>query len=71
MAKVPAKVPSPKRKVAASARISAGKDRSTWIRRRRKRLAHDGKCRDTAPKGETISARADPVTVPVTDIWTV
>ena len=34
-------------------------------------LAQDGKCRDTAPKGETISARADPVTVPVTDIWTV
>ena len=25
----------------------------------------------SAERGETISARADPVTVPVTDIWTV
>ena len=31
MAKVPAKVPSPKRKVAVSARIKAGKERRIWI----------------------------------------
>ena len=52
MAKVPAKVPSPKRKVAVSARIKAGKERRIWITILSIRRITAGNPKFAAPKGE-------------------
>ena len=68
MAKVPAKVPSPKRKVAVSARIKAGKERRIWITILSIRRITAGNPQFAAPKGESTRAKKMQSTVPVTDI---
>ena len=68
MAKVPANVPSPKRKVAVSARIRAGKERRIWITILRILRITAGNSKFAAPKGESTRAKKVPSTVPVTDI---
>ncbi|MFR3003949.1 MAG: hypothetical protein ACLTML_00680 [Blautia faecis] len=57
MAKVPAKVPSPKRKVAVSARIKAGKERRIWITILSIRRITAGNPKFAAPKGESTRAK--------------
>ena len=68
IAKVPAKVPSPNKNVAVSARISAGKERRTWMRIRRTLRGAAGNFRFAAAKGAAAMAKNAPSTVPVTDI---
>ena len=63
MAKVPAKVPSPKRKVAVSARIKAGKERRIWITILSIRRITAGNPKFAAPKGESTRAKKVPSTV--------
>lgn len=53
IAKVPAKVPSPNKNVAVSARISAGKERRTWMRIRRTLRGAAGNFRVCRGKGSS------------------